>query len=133
MEGGRFSNGNWGFKGWVTVLGKQYGIYIDHRLKVRFGNVRQYHLMTPYTVAAAQREMARLGANSANGLTVMSEGDIVQDVTLGAADSATFSLLRAGDTPTLTLRTPRGVVITPGNLPANVDRSCRELGEVGYH
>jgi uncharacterized repeat protein (TIGR02543 family) len=121
MEGGRFTNDDWGFKAWVSVLGSRYGVYVDHELDVDFGNVSRYHLMTPYTVAAARRSMAGQGVDSVDGMTVMATGDIVQNVVLGAADSATFSLSRIGDTPTLTLRTPQGVAITPSNLPTNVD------------
>ncbi len=121
MEGGRFTNDDWGFKAWVRVLGSRYGVYVDHELDVDFGSVSRYHLMTPYTLAAARRGIARQGVDSVDGTTTMATGDIVQDVVFGPAESATFSLKRIGDAPTLTLRTPQGVAITPSDLPANVD------------
>ena len=120
IEGGRFANNSWGFKAYVTILGNNYGVFISNQGDFKFGNVEQYKLMTPETLAALQQKMRRLDVSALEGVRVAANGDIVNDVSLGTAETAMFILGRTGAQPTLTLQTPAGTFVTPDNLPANI-------------
>ncbi|MBN1890318.1 MAG: DUF4397 domain-containing protein [Thermoflexales bacterium] len=129
VDVGEFSNGAWGFKGYVTILGANYGFYIDSRNNIVFGNVESYRLVTPATVLKAQRaaKLRAAGAELPDSLRefdyirLNAAGEIVIDVPITQTREAIFSLARLGDAPTLSLVAPDGTPISPANLPAGVE------------
>ena len=128
VDVGEFSNGAWGFKGYVSILGTNYGFYIDSRKTLTFGNVDSYRLVTPATVLRAQQaaEMRAAGVELPGDLaaldyvTLNALGEIVVDVPVTQTTEAVFSLTRLGDAPTLTLLAPDGTPISPNSLPDGV-------------
>ncbi len=50
---GEFTNGNFGFKGFVNFFGT-HGFFVDHTGKLTFRNVNSFQLISPPTVAAAR-------------------------------------------------------------------------------
>jgi PKD repeat protein len=116
LDGGRFSNGQWGFKGYATFLGQQYGVYISADGDIDAGGVSDYTLARPsnlHAIGGAQAHLAALAAPTSDLLDT-------QEVQLGPSDSASFILARDGAAPTLSLRDPSGALITPDSLPADV-------------
>ena len=52
---GEFTNGRYGFKGFISIIGTTVGFYVDESGKLSFGNVSQYQLIQAPTVAAAHQ------------------------------------------------------------------------------
>ncbi len=50
---GEFTNGNFGFKGFIKLFGT-HGFFVDHTGKLKFGNVNSFQLIEAPTVAAAR-------------------------------------------------------------------------------
>jgi hypothetical protein len=59
VDVGEFSNGKYGFKGYVGVLGQTVGFYVDESGKLSFSNIEQYQLIAMPTVAAAHAAWLR--------------------------------------------------------------------------
>lgn len=59
VDAGEFTNGRYGFKGYVSVVGRTVGFFIDEQGKLNLGNVDQYHLIAGPTVAAAHQAWAK--------------------------------------------------------------------------
>ena len=128
-DAGEFTNGKWGFKGYVTILGATYGFFVDTSGYLSFSNVDQYRLVTPAQVAQARLALAaRQSAGAfppvAGALDYLSfepDGDIVVQVPITVTKGATFALSRNGAAPVLTLISPAGATIDPAHLPSNVN------------
>lgn len=138
-EFGEFTNNRWGAKGYVEVLGKQYGIYIDARPSLHVGGVDQYQLVTPPQVLAALAQW-RAAQEAGAGLpppagdlyataadrvvlrvpvnmeppAILPTGQITQPVELQTRKDTLFAL-SSSEPLTMTLQTPDGTVITPDN------------------
>ncbi len=127
-EAGEFTNGKWGFKGYVEVLGSKYGFFIDTSGNLSFTNVDQYRLVTPAQVARARtawtaRQVSGLlpaALDAPDYIAFAPDGDIVVNVPISVTTDATFVVNRNGDAPILTLIAPDGTVIDPAHLPPNV-------------
>lgn len=55
VDVGEFTNGRYGFKGYLSVVGQTVGFFIDENGKLNLGNVDRYHLIAGPTVAAAHQ------------------------------------------------------------------------------
>ena len=127
-EAGEFTNGKWGFKGYVSVLGINYGFFIDTSGSLSFSNVDQYRLVTPAQVAQARLALAARqsggllpeGLDAPDYIAFEPDGDIIVDVPISVTTDATFALSRNGEAPILTLIAPDGAAIDPAHLPSNV-------------
>ncbi|MEZ4639953.1 MAG: hypothetical protein R2856_34195 [Caldilineaceae bacterium] len=58
---GEFTNGNFGFKGFIRLFGT-HGFFIDHRGNLKFGNVNRFQLIDAPAVAAARISRDALSA-----------------------------------------------------------------------
>lgn len=138
-EFGEFTNGRWGAKGYVEVLGKQYGVYIDTRPDLHVGGVSQYQLATPPQIlealaqwraqqgagagppspagdlyaTAADRVVLRVPLNT-EPPAILPSGQITQPVELDTPKDTLFAL-SSSEPLTMTLQAPDGTVITPEN------------------
>jgi len=114
----------YGFKGYVDVMGYHAGVFVNDRGSLYVGNVDKYHLVDSLQVAAAQRtwrEQGRYGESPATEpFTFLASGEVLVNVPVTATTDLIFALSRDADAPVLSLVRPDGLVITPGNLPANV-------------
>ncbi len=128
-EVGEFTNGQWGFKGTVDVLGLgDVGFYIDESGNLDLGDVDYYVLLTPPQVqqarmaweAAASGRQLPAGFAAPEGISFGPQGDIVVDVPIAVSTDATFALTRSGPAPVLRLIAPDGTQIDPGQLPPYV-------------
>ena len=123
-EAGEFTNGSWGFKGYVTVLGLNYGFYIDTSGRLSFSNVDAYRLVTAAQVAqAAARQAGGLLPQSLDApdyIAIAPDGYISVTVPITVSTDATFALSRNSDVPVLTLVSPSGAAIDRAHLPAGV-------------
>jgi len=157
FQAGEFTNGAWGFKGTVVVLGYQAGIFIDSQGHFTVGNVDGYQLVTPTAVSAARTAALNgknLNANSPEraaalavcpkGVGVMCQrgldaitfvpdqtgalGDAIVTVPVTRTNDVIFALTRQGSGPTLTLVMPDGKPVSPSTLPASVQYSSTVSG-----
>ena len=123
VQVGEFTNGLWGFKGTVTVLGSNYGFFVDTNANLSITNVDQYTLVTPPSVAAARRAWATGAPASSLQAPPMSfepDGDVVVETQINRKTDAVFMLTRNGSVPTFSLITPGGRSVSPGDLPAGI-------------
>ncbi|RIK36750.1 MAG: hypothetical protein DCC55_26350 [Chloroflexi bacterium] len=141
VDFGEFTNGKYGMKGYVEVLSKQYGFYVDHKGDIDFGGVSGYMLATPPALAAAMHQQQVVQAAAANQLsldptliddryTFVSDHEVLIKAPIGPAAiaaSAGVSLVNVAEASdvlfalsadpglSMTILTPDGVEITPGN------------------
>ena len=59
VDVGEFTNGRYGFKGFVGVLGQSVGFYVDENGNLSFSNIERYQLIQGPTVAAAHQAWLR--------------------------------------------------------------------------
>lgn len=134
MEGGEFTNGNYGFKGYVKLWGYQQGVYIDDQGNQHFGGVGQYVIATPLMINQARAEwqekekffttdqaiwdnMLSFPAKDEMVLTVQIDpSDVISQVTV-LNPSDTIFIVSAQDPLSVTLKSPSGNLITPSNAP----------------
>lgn len=133
---GEFTNGRWGAKGYVGILGSQYGFYVDGD-SLHIGGVSQYHLAEPPDFAAAYRRwqvaqrtaalagvqldpltwddtFAFPGPNLTLVRTTIMPTDSISQVHVVAPTDVAF-VVSTEEPVTVTLTTPDGITITPDN------------------
>ena len=117
---GEFTNRQWGFRGQVCVWKYCTGVYVDTGGTVHFGNVDQYTLASPPTLADARsrwlayRRGERSAADLPENITLLDNGDLVITATVTSASDLMFVLSRQSSAvPTLTLVEPGGAAIGP--------------------
>lgn len=142
-EVGEFTNGKWGFKGYVSlpVVGN-VGIYVDTKPSLKIGGVDQYRLLTPPTILAALsqwRNDRAMGVQTSGALgqvdDILVQNDSrvslrvpvnVKSVENGIQDQQTEPVelptqkntlfaVSASELLLVTLQAPDGTVITPSN------------------
>ncbi len=134
---GEFTNGKYGFKGYVSVLSKEYGFYVDHKGKLAFGGVSEYMLATPPALLAMAVQAAQVegllmvdSTHADNHYTFLSEREViiqVPDRAVAIAASTGISVVNVAETTDLlfnlsaepglsmSLLAPNGLEITPDN------------------
>lgn len=125
IEVGEFTNGAWGFKGEVCVLGYCTGVYIDSDGNLDFGkSIREYKRLTPPQLAQARRAWEAERAGGPRPTAAVADPDIlfaanetVIRVPVPAPNTVVFALTHEGDLPSFTLTTPTGAEIRPDALP----------------
>ncbi len=138
MEFGEFQKSGstaWGFKAGVSVLGKNYGIYVDSDGKFSVGNVDQYRLVDAPTLRRARLIHEKVAAGalaraslSAEELDLFESYHFVDDqifidvVTITKPGDLGVTVLRSSEDAdvVVTLVRPDGLYITGVNPPDNV-------------
>ncbi|MDA0244329.1 MAG: Ig-like domain-containing protein [Chloroflexi bacterium] len=134
VEGGEFTNGRYGFKGYVEIIRKQYGFFVSED-GFDVGGVNSYTIATPPDIELArqqwqeQRGMVEAGLlawdspfSFPNDNTLALEvridpSDVISQVTV-LNPSDTLFIVSSGLPLTVTLETPSGDIITPQNAAA---------------
>jgi hypothetical protein len=135
---GEFTNGKWGAKGYVRILGTQYGFYADGE-DLHIGGVGQYQLAEPPEFLSAyqrwqvDRQAAELAGVQLDPLTwddtfafprddltlvktTIDPTDIISQVVIITPTDVAFVVSTNLSVPvTITLVTPDGITITPDN------------------
>jgi hypothetical protein len=135
---GEFTNGKWGAKGYLKILGTQYGFYAAGD-EFHVGGVGQYRLAEPpeflaaYQRWQADRQAARLAGVQLDPMswddtfafprdnltlvkTTIDPTDIISQVAIITPTDVAFVVSTKPTVPvTVTLITPDGVTITPDN------------------
>ncbi|MCL7454513.1 MAG: PKD domain-containing protein [Anaerolineae bacterium] len=135
---GEFTNGNWGAKGYVRVLGTQYGFYADGHV-FRIGGVGKYVLAEPPEFVAAyqrwqaDRQVAKVAGVPLDPMTwddtfafprdnltlvktTIMPSDVISNVVIITPTDVAFVVSTDQAVPvTITLIAPDGITITPEN------------------
>lgn len=148
VEGGLFTNGRYGFKGYAELLGSRYGVFIDEDGDLQIGGVDSYAIATPTTVRLARDQwVAREGMfeagvlaadsaftfldDDAMAFTVAVNPTILDSQVTVATPSDTLFVVSAIDPLVVKLRTPSGDLITPDNA-ADFNAAYLAVNEDGY-
>ena len=131
VQGGEFTNGRYGFKGFVEFFGSQYGFFVSED-GFDVGGVSGYNIATPRDIELArqqwqeQRGMVEAGLlawdspisfPNDNTLAVevrVNPSDVISQVTV-LTPSDTLFIVSSSLPLTVTLETPSGDIITPQN------------------
>ena len=118
---GKFTNGQWGFRGKACAWKFCIGFYVDTKGNRTFGNVDSYQLATPPKLAAlrARWQQAKLRGEQApsfeeDGVIVRGDGSMVFPAYVAKPTDLMFILSKKQEhAPALTLVAPDHTVITP--------------------
>ncbi len=118
---GKFTNGQWGFRGKACAWKFCIGFYVDTKGNRTFGNVDSYQLATPPKLAAlrVRWQQAKLRGERApsfeeDGVIVRGDGSMVFPAYVGKPTDLMFIVSKKQEhAPALTLVAPDHTVITP--------------------
>lgn len=162
VDFGEFTNGAWGFKGYVSLFGINVGIYIDSSPILHIGGVSQYQLITPPKIqqALVQWRFLRAMGIEAPDLSAVNPDILVTnphtvavrvpvrvirpDEQVEGQQTTPYELENQKDTLftlatsqplRMTLQAPDGTLITPENytLPPVVPTYVVEYSEEFYY
>lgn len=150
VDFGEFSNGDWGFKGYVSLLGYTLGFFVDAEDgDIDLGNVDNYTLIEGPDILRAWQAQNAMRVAGTSTSTAADERYTFTDnnhVLINTDSVSAPSLMRTQDSPvrtgaithtdtifvlssatplTFTVRTPEGDTVTPANYAANPNYTIR--------
>ncbi len=136
VDGGEFTNGNYGLKGYARAFGKQFGFFLDDSGNFDIGGVSSYQIAKPPAIQQARLQWAQQEESGVARFLSSDDApisfpapdilmlnvplratDVVSSVTV-ANPTDTMFVISAIDPITVTLQTPSGAIITPANTAA---------------